>query len=110
MLLFRVVSVRDAIVRKVRLRKKSGVVPECGARKAEDQALDILVERIYTHTKRNTKSISLRCWRQKFRSERTKIKNKLYAARVWKILIQRLGLGIIILVPWSGQNGSLNDR
>jgi len=110
LLLLQLVSVRDRITREVQLKKTSGVLLEHGSRKVEAQVLDILVERIYNITKRDTRSVQLRNWRKEFKIERKKIQKKLWAARIWKVLIKEFGLGILILVPWSGQNGSLNDK
>jgi len=98
------------LAKKDELKKISGTLPERGARKVEDQVLDVLVERLHQAAKRDDRSLPVRSWRLKFKAERKRIKNTCLAARIWSTLVEEFGKGILILVPWSGRNGSLNHR
>lgn len=110
LLLFCLVRIRDKTAWQVKLKRVLGILPERGARKVEDQVLDILVERLHQAAKRDKRSLSLRSWRRQFKAERKKIKNAFLAARIWCTLAEEFGVGILLLVPWSGRSGSLNHR
>ena len=71
--------------------------------KLETAVLDAMIKDAFPKTGLEVSQMNTREWRDKHVKERTRIQNRLYAARNWNAAVQRFGYGIIALFPIAGE-------
>lgn len=78
-------------------RYAAGIPP--GSRKKESEVLDIMVKQAFPATVQDWGCLAIPTWRTKYDHERNSIKNRLHAAKNWKVANDRFGSGVITLFP-----------